>query len=115
MAAPFGADIGGVAPAFFAFSADAEYDSWLTVGPTDGDNAGQLSSIGVDFARWTARTAFSSSDCAVFWMSPDDGPSGDVVVAQITVAAGSSGRVSMMLQGRSNDGEDWTGAARFDW
>eukprot|EP01045_Picozoa_sp_COSAG04_P032568 COSAG04_NODE_6426_length_1328_cov_1.427990_3_plen_73_part_01 len=35
----FGADIGGVNPAFFAFNADAEYDSWLTVGPTDGVEA----------------------------------------------------------------------------
>merc|ERR1719171_2957513 len=36
--APFGADIGGVNPAFFGLSADAdaEFDSWLTVGVDDG-------------------------------------------------------------------------------
>ena len=129
----FGADIGGVNPAFFAFNADAEYDSWLTVGPTDGVEAGppaggneRLATIPgcieaedlvrcMGLSEWTAEAAFSCSDCAMFWVDPDDGPSGDVVVAQITVAAGSSGRVSMGLQGRSVDGADWTGAARFDW
>ena len=114
--APFGADIGGVAPAFFAFNAGAEYDSWLTVGPTDGTGVGNMGSMGVDFAMWTASAAYSCDNCAVFWMDPGNGASGDVVVAQITVAAGSSGRVSMGLQGRSVDGGvDWTGAARFDW
>merc|ERR1712159_269350 len=49
VAAPFGADIGGVNPAFFPVNAAAEFDSYLTVGPTDGTAGAALSSIGVDF------------------------------------------------------------------
>eukprot|EP01046_Picozoa_sp_COSAG06_P033626 COSAG06_NODE_3445_length_5332_cov_5.351424_3_plen_1421_part_00 len=46
--APFGADIGGVSPAFFAIANNAalgfaEFDSWLTVGMTDASNPGALS------------------------------------------------------------------------
>merc|ERR1712023_152654 len=44
VAAPFGADIGGVPPAFFASVAEAEFDSWLTIGVTDG-SAGVSSAI----------------------------------------------------------------------
>ena len=42
-------------------------------------------------------------------MSPDDGPAAgtDAVLAQITVAEGSTGTASMGMQGRSASGEDW--------
>ena len=40
-------------------------------------------------------------------MSPDDAPGGDVVVAQVTVTAGSSGTMTGGLQGRSTSGDDW--------
>ena len=40
VAAPFGANIGGVADQLIAVHADATYDSWLTVGVTGGNNAG---------------------------------------------------------------------------
>ena len=44
--------IGGANPAFFPFSAAAEYDSWLTVGPTDGSAEGAISQVGFDFESW---------------------------------------------------------------
>jgi hypothetical protein len=80
-AAPFGANIGG------------------------GDTAGALSSIGLDFDDWTASSGLSSDNGAVFWMSPDVGPTGEAVVAQITVTGGFTASVN--AQGRSNSGEDY--------
>jgi hypothetical protein len=50
-AVPFGANIGGVNPAFVSIKPDAAFDSWLSVGPTDGSAGGKISSIGVDFRR----------------------------------------------------------------
>ena len=73
-ATPFGANTGGTNPAFWAVMAGAQYDSWLTVGITDGDAAGALSSIGIDFDTWTESSPLATSDGAVFWMSPDNGP-----------------------------------------
>jgi hypothetical protein len=52
--APFGKNVGGVSPAFFAVMPDSEFDSWLTVGITDGDTGGALSSIGLDFDSWNS-------------------------------------------------------------
>lgn len=108
-ATPFGANTGGTNPAFWPIMAGAQYDSWLTVGITNGDSSGALSSIGIDFDAWTVDSALSTSDGAVFWMAPDDGPAAgtDAVIVQLTVVAGSSGSVSMGMQGRSSTGEDW--------
>ena len=109
--APFGANIGGVNPAFFADSPGAEFDSWLTVGITTGDSGGAVSSIGIDFDSWTETQGISASDGAVFWMDPDGGPAGsDIVLAQLTVPTGSisGGSASMGVQGRSaGGGDDW--------
>jgi len=113
VAAPFGADIGGVSPAFFAVNADAEFDSWLTIGPTDGTaGAGIAASPGLGLDSWNADTPFSTSNGAIFWMSPDGGPSGVVVLAQVTGAGGSA---SAQLQGRSVSGEDWSEAVQWSW
>ena len=104
-AAPFGANVGGANPAFFPIMAGAAFDGWLTVGITDGDTAGALSSIGLDFDAWTADAGISTDNGAVFWMSPDDGPTGSAVVAQVTVSGGFSAMIN--AQGRSNTGDDW--------
>ena len=112
-ATPFGANTGGTNPAFWAVANNAalgyaQFDSWLTVGLTDGDAGGAISSIGIDFQSWSESTGLSVNDGAVFWMTPDNAPAGDSVVAQITVAAGSSGTVTMGMQGRSpGTAEDW--------
>ena len=102
---PFGSDVGGTNPAFWAFANSdalgyAQFDSWLTAGVTDG-NAGSLSSIGIDWEGWSEAAGIETSDGALFWMAPDDAPGGDVVVAQLTVPAGSSGSFSCGAQGRS--------------
>ena len=47
---------------------------------------------------------FTTANGAVFWMNPADGPSGTVVLAQLT---GASGTATAVLQGRSAAGADW--------
>ena len=105
-AAPFGANTGGVNPQFIAIVPTAGYDGWLTVGITEGDSNGDLGTVGLDWDSWTASSALESTDGAVFWMNPDEAPSGDTVVAQFTTAPGWT--ATFGAQGRSNDGDDWT-------
>jgi hypothetical protein len=50
---PFGVDVGGVNPQLMQMMPDAAFDSWLTIGMTEGDNTGAMSSIGVPFTAWT--------------------------------------------------------------
>merc|ERR1711871_1884161 len=98
-ATPFGANVGGTNPAFWAVMAGAQFDSWLTVGITEGDTAGALSSIGIDFDTWTETNGLGTSDGAVFWMSPDDGPTAgsNAVLAQVTVPTGTAGTATMEI------------------
>jgi len=113
--APFGNDLGGVNPVFFAVpgAESSAYDSWLTVGLTDGDASGALANAGIDFSSWDEDTPLTANDGAVFWMTPDDGPGhassgGTVVVAQITVPTGSTWTAQLSAGGRSTgDREDW--------
>jgi hypothetical protein len=88
--------------------AGAEFDGWLTVGITGGDTTGALSSIGLDFDGWTADAGLTTDNGAVFWMSPDDGPSDSAVIAQVTVSGAFTATVS--AQGRSTSGDDWKAA-----
>jgi hypothetical protein len=103
--APFGANVGGVNPAFLSAKPTAAYDSYLTVGKTEGDAAGEISSIGIDWDSWTISAGLSVDNGAAFWMTPDDGPTGSAVVAQITVAGPWDAKLS--VQGRSTSGDDY--------
>jgi len=57
VATPFGVHIGGANPAFFPVMPTAQYDSWLSVGLTDGDPQGDLSSVGIDWEQWDEQWA----------------------------------------------------------
>ena len=108
VASPFGVDIGGTFPAFWAAQAESQYDSWLTIGMTEGNANNALANIGIPFDDWSATQAIETEDGAVFYMNPDSGPSGTVVVAQLTVPDGSDFTVTMGAQGRgSTRAHDW--------
>jgi hypothetical protein len=73
VATPFGADTGGVNPAFFSYSPQSQYDSWLTIGITTGDTT-KISQVGMAFEIWNEQNALLSAPDtggSVFWMDPD--------------------------------------------
>lgn len=113
-AAPFGTDIGGVNPQFFAYSSAAASDSWLSVGVTGGNNDGAIASIGVPFARWTETSAMAVDDGAVFWMDPTAAPTvtgGKAIqIAQLTTLTGVLWTAVVNAQGKNKHLEnhkDW--------
>ena len=115
--APFGTDIGGVPAAFIAVSADAAFDSWLTIGVTDGSAGATLAaSPGLGLGDWSETAGISETNGAIFFMNPADGPAGDdIVLAQITSAT-PTGTASAKLQGRSADGSaDWSAYKEWAW
>jgi hypothetical protein len=84
VSSPFGVNFGGVPTEFYQFSPNSEFDSWLTIGPTNGTwtrgpgTNGLLSAIGID---WDGGAAAADEwlrvdDGALFWMDPDQGPGG---------------------------------------
>ena len=51
---PFGSNVGGTSPAFLNAMPTSQFDSWLTVGITEGDAHNDLSNIGISWDQWTA-------------------------------------------------------------
>ena len=104
-----GVDVGGVSPLIIAGLPTAEFDSWLTVGSTDGGVP--LSTAGLDFDNWTQNRELSSENGMVAFFDaevtlPGDAPGGTVVVAQVTVETGSCGldsQVTLNFQGNAQD------------
>ena len=117
--APFGSNIGGVDAALVGVEPTAQYDSWLSVGLTEGNGSGQLTSIGVDFDGWTETSALPVQaglvGAAVLWLDPAAGPSGSAVVAQLTLPSGGTGSATMGAQGRTSAGADQDYGTGDDW
>jgi hypothetical protein len=118
VAAPFGTNTGGVSPAFIEVLAANGFDSWLTVGLSEGDTAGALGTVGIEFDDWTADAGLTVDNGAVFWMTPDDGPAAggdDIVVAQIVVPTGTGFSAVMDAEGRGASRQIVDGAVIGDW
>ena len=128
VALPFGADIGGANPAFFPIANNAalgfaEFDSWLTIGVTDGSAPGAISgSPGLDLSAWTTTAGISMDNAAIFYMDPAtmgrNSGSDPVVMAQMTLSTrdAAGGTATAKLQGRSVGGaQDWEHDATWSW
>ena len=102
----FGVNFGGVKKGVVDQIKAAGYDSWLTVGITDGSSG--LGSAGIKWEAWTASKGHSTKDGGVFWMNPSKTTAtGTVTVAQLTVKAGSKSTVTMGMSGKLNTGKTW--------
>lgn len=110
---PFGANLGGTNPQFWSYAATAQWDSWLTVGKTDGVADSAISSIGIDFDTWTDSEGLSIENGAVFWMDPSAAPAAwPAVVAQITVESDAKWSATVNARGKmagyeGGGGDDW--------
>ena len=52
------------------------YDSWLTIGITDGDIQNKISAVGIDFNGWDTDNSLRIDNGAIFAMDPDN----DIVI-----------------------------------
>lgn len=54
----FGSNLGGISDEILKLSQYSKYDSWLTIGITDGDLDNKLSTVGIDFDQWSLNEGF---------------------------------------------------------
>jgi hypothetical protein len=99
----FNNNIGGTVPEIIAINSDSAYDSWLTVGLTDGDPQNKLATIGIDFNSWTVDEGIQTTNGAVFVMDPEDVivTGREYVIAQLTIPTGSTRSVVVNVQGET--------------
>jgi hypothetical protein len=98
-------NIGGVELFVINLNPDANYDSWLTIGITDGDINNKLSAIGIDFDSWTSNTELNIDDGAVFVMDPEMNIVNDneYVIGQLTLLTDSEYTAIVNVQGKTLD------------
>lgn len=98
-------NIGGVEPFIINMNPDANYDSWLTIGITDGDINNKLSAIGIDFDSWTSNTGLTIDDGAVFVMDPETNIVNDneYMIGQLTLLTDSEYTAIVNVQGKTLD------------
>jgi hypothetical protein len=98
----FNSNIGGVLPAIINIDSDAQYDSWLTIGLTDGNSNNEVMTVGIDFSTWSETSGIHTTNGAVFTMNPEinivDG--NEYIIAQITIPNDRSTEVTLNAQGR---------------
>ena len=98
-------NIGGVEPFIISMNPDANYDSWLTIGITDGDINNRLSAIGIDFDSWASNTELNIDDGAVFVMDPELNIVNDneYVIGQLTLLTDREYTAIVNVQGKTLD------------
>jgi hypothetical protein len=99
----FNNNIGGTVQEIIAINSDSAYDSWLTVGLTDGDPQNKLATIGIDFNSWTETEGIQITNGAVFVMDPEEVivTGTEYVIAQLTIPTGSVRSVVVNVQGKT--------------
>jgi hypothetical protein len=110
---PFDSDLGGVSPSIISIFPDAYYDSWLTIGITDGDRENKLSTVGMDFHNWDDNTPIITENGAVFLMDPTERVSDkEYIIGQLTLTNNGDHYALVNVNGkkieRTNDNSAWT-------
>jgi hypothetical protein len=105
-----GQNIGGINQYMLSIFPQSVYDSWLTIGITDGDKENLLSAVGINFDEWTESSALNVDNGAVFVMDPSSiDPSSiditnqgqEIIIAQLTVPTRTTATAVFNVQGKT--------------
>jgi hypothetical protein len=98
----FNTNLGGISNELIAINSDARFDSWLTIGLTNGDPQDKLAAVGIDFQSWTESTGIHTTNGAIYVMNPDEVivQGNEIIVAQLTIPSHVTTSVVMNVQGK---------------
>lgn len=107
---PFDSDLGGISPSILSIFPDGYYDSWLTIGITDGNRDNKLATIGIDFQSWTNNNPIITENGAVFLMDPTESVSEkEYIIAQLTLSNNENHYAVFNINGKKLEGtQAWT-------
>ena len=98
----FGSNLGGVSDSIININPDSVFDSWITIGITDGNIHNDINSIGIDFGSWDELHDMDIDNGAVFLMDPDIlmDASNEIIIGQFTIRTGETKRGKINIQGK---------------
>ena len=80
---------------------DSAFDSWITIGITDGNINNEINSIGIDYDSWDELHNMDIDNGAIFLMEPDTlMVNKEIIVGQFTIRSGSTKRGKINIQGK---------------
>lgn len=107
----FNSDFGGVPQEIISINPNLMYDSWLTIGVTDGDMDHIISSIGIDFNNWNEMNDLTIDNGAIFLLDPQSeniiNNDNNIVIGHLTIRSGLRETAIINVQGKTNDGGSW--------
>lgn len=98
-------NIGGISSYMSNIIPNIQYDSWLTIGVTNGNVNNQISSIGIDFDLWTSVSGININNGAVYVTDPQEilSNNDEYVIGQITTSTNSDYTAIINIQGKTLD------------
>lgn len=78
------------------------FDSWLTIGITDGNINNEISYVGIDFTNWNTNNGIIVDNGAVFTMNPSAKiEDNEYIIGQLTVRTNEIYSVNINVQGKT--------------
>lgn len=97
----FGSNLGGVSDSIININPDSAFDSWITIGITDGNIHNDINSIGIDYGGWDELHDIDIDNGAVFLMDPDTlMVNNEIIIGQFTIRTGSIKTGKINIQGK---------------
>ena len=96
-------NIGGINPVIQTLNSDSMYDSWLTIGITDGNKDNKLGSVGIDFDNWNQYQGININNGAVFVLDPSNDiiDGNEYMIGQITTIKSTNPTMIVNVQGKT--------------
>ena len=104
-ASSFGTNIGGIPDSIVKILPNSIYDSYLTIGITNGNIDNELSSVGIDFNEWNEENGLIISDGAVFSLQPNNINiiNNEIMIGQITLQKDIITSMTINVRGKINN------------
>ena len=99
----FGSNLGGISNSIIGINPDSAFDSWLTIGVTNGNINNDLNTIGIDFSNWNEYQDLIIDNGAIFLMDPSITMNikQEILLGQFTVPTGSNKVGIFNIQGKT--------------
>lgn len=107
-ATSYGTNIGGIPDNIIRIFPNSKYDSYLTLGVTNGNIDNELSSVGIDFNNWNEDNGLIINDGAVFSLQPNNNNiiNNEINIGQITLQKDIITYVTINVRGKINNIHD---------
>ncbi len=98
----FGSNLGGVSDSIININPDSVFDSWITIGITNGNINNDINSIGIEFSEWDESHDLNIDNGAVFLMDPNllMDTTREIILGQFTIPTGESRSGKINIQGK---------------